>query len=46
MSEWNYVSAAYALTWVIFAGYGLYVAGKVRRAEGRLARGQRIPEVE
>jgi membrane protein implicated in regulation of membrane protease activity len=36
MSEWNYVGAAYALTWLVFAGYSLVLAGRVRRARRRV----------
>lgn len=46
MSEWNYVGAAYGLTWVIFVGYAIYLASKVRLSERRLERGQRYQEVE
>lgn len=46
MSEWNFVGAAYGLTWVIFVGYAIYLSGKVRRAERRLERSQRYSEVE
>lgn len=33
MSEWNYVVAAYALTWVTLAGFAAYVWRRARRAE-------------
>lgn len=36
MSEWNYVGAAFGLTWLVFAGYSFYLAGKVRRAHRSL----------
>lgn len=33
MSEWSYVVAAYALTWVGLAGYALYLHARARRAQ-------------
>jgi heme exporter protein D len=36
MSEWNYIWAAYGLTWLVFAGYGIYLTGKIRQARRRL----------
>ena len=36
MNEWNFVWAAYGLTWAVLLGYGLYVRGRVRRARERL----------
>lgn len=36
MSEWNYVAAAYGLTWVVLAGYAVYLMRRVRRARNRL----------
>ena len=32
MSEWNYVVAAYALTWATILGYALRLAVRLRRA--------------
>jgi CcmD family protein len=32
MSEWTYIWAAYAITWVTLLGYTLYVNRRVRRA--------------
>jgi CcmD family protein len=46
MSEWNYIGAAYGLTWLVFAGYVVYLAGRVRGAERRLNDVLRHPEVE
>jgi CcmD family protein len=45
MSEWNYVGAAYALTWLVFAGYSLVLARKVRGARRRVEAMARYPEV-
>lgn len=36
MSEWNYVWAAYGLTWFVFAGYSVYLTQRVRQARRRL----------
>lgn len=36
MSEWNYVGAAYGLTWLAFAGYAVYLVARTRRARVRL----------
>jgi heme exporter protein CcmD len=33
MSEWNFVVAAYALTWVTLAGFAVYVWRRARQAE-------------
>ncbi|MGH7507675.1 MAG: CcmD family protein [Longimicrobiales bacterium] len=33
MSEWNYIVAAYTLTWIVLAAYGIHVARRARRAE-------------
>ena len=38
MSEWSYVIAAFALTWVTLAGYAIHLARRVRRAEAELRR--------
>lgn len=38
MSEWSYIWAAYGLTWVVFAGYAVFLANKVRGARRRLDR--------
>jgi hypothetical protein len=32
MSNWSFVAASYALTWVVFAGYAVFVARQVSRA--------------
>ncbi len=45
MSEWNYVGAAYGLTWLVFAGYSVYLAGKIRRARRQLEAVARHAEV-
>ena len=37
MSEWNYVVAAYVLTWVGILGYAVYVSRRLRRAADGLA---------
>jgi CcmD family protein len=31
-SEWNFIIAAYAITWVVLIGYAVLLAGKIRRA--------------
>ena len=33
VSEWNFIVAAYAVTWVVVVGYAIVLAGKVRRAK-------------
>ncbi|HEU4452753.1 MAG TPA: CcmD family protein [Longimicrobium sp.] len=38
MNEWNFVGAAYGLTWVVLAGYALYLNGRVRAAREALRR--------
>jgi hypothetical protein len=45
MSEWNYVGAAFGLTWLVFAGYSLYLSVKVRRAQRGLQNAARSAEV-
>ena len=37
VSEWSYVIAAYALTWVTLLGYGLMLLRRLRRAAEDLA---------
>ncbi len=37
MSEWSYVNAAYALTWITFAVYALSLWRRRRRAEDQTA---------
>jgi CcmD family protein len=32
-NEWNYVIAAYVVTWVVVGGYALYLVRGTRRAE-------------
>lgn len=46
MSEWNYVVAAFGLTWLVFAGYTLYLSGRVRRAERLIESAARSAEEE
>jgi CcmD family protein len=36
MSEWNYVIAAYAVTWGVIFGYGLYLVARKRSARQRI----------
>ena len=36
MSEWRYIVAAYAVTWLVVVGYGVYLALR-RRHAGRTA---------
>ena len=36
MSEWNYIIAAYALTWIGILGYALHTARRLARAAARL----------
>jgi CcmD family protein len=33
MSEWRYIFAAYAVTWLVVVGYGVYLAVRRRAAE-------------
>ena len=33
MSEWNYIGASYALTWVTLAAFAVYVWRRARQAE-------------
>jgi hypothetical protein len=40
MSDWTYISAAYAVTWVMLIGYGVYLAAR-RRAVARAERERR-----
>ena len=37
INNWNYVIAAYALTWVVLGGYWIYVHRTVRQAREELA---------
>lgn len=32
-SEWDYVMAAYVITWGVLIGYGIYVARRLRAAQ-------------
>jgi hypothetical protein len=41
MDNWIYVGAAYALTWVVVAGYLLHVTRATRRAAAALERAGR-----
>ena len=36
MSEWSYIIAAYALTWIGLAGYAIHLARRLRRAANDL----------
>jgi hypothetical protein len=36
--EWNYIVAAYAVTWVVILGYGGYALRRVAEARRALAR--------
>lgn len=40
MSDWNYISAAYAVTWVMLVGYAFYLSAR-RRAVVRAERERR-----
>ena len=40
-NEWNFVIAAYALTWVVLAGYALHLRRTVRRARSAYDRATR-----
>lgn len=40
MSDWNFISAAYAVTWVMLIGYGIYLSTR-RRAVVRAERERR-----
>jgi hypothetical protein len=44
MSDWTYISAAYAVTWVMLIGYGAYLAAR-RRAVARAQRDRRELEL-
>lgn len=37
MSEWVFIGAAYALTWVMFAGYGVTLYRRLLRARAASA---------
>jgi CcmD family protein len=36
VSEWNYIVAAYTLTWIAIAGYAIHLARRLRRAASDL----------
>lgn len=38
MSEWNYIIAAYALTWITLLGYAAHLARRLRRAAADVVR--------
>ena len=38
MSEWNYIIAAYALTWIGLLGYAVQLGRRLNRAARDLAR--------
>ena len=47
MSEWNYIIAAYVLTWIGILGYAVHVARTLRRAAAALAAADvREPEIQ
>ncbi len=45
-SEWDYVMAAYIITWVVLAGYAIYVVRRLRAAERDREEIQQRLEVE
>jgi len=44
MSEWGFVIAAYAVTWVAIVGYVLYLRGRTARARRELEAAARETE--
>jgi CcmD family protein len=46
MSEWTYVVSAYGVTWMVLAGYVLYLRGRTRQADAFLEDALRAGEVE
>lgn len=46
MSEWNYVGAAYGLTWLALVGYISLLVVKSRQIKRRLENSSRFPEVD
>lgn len=36
MSEWNYIIAAYGLTWIAILGYAIHLARRLRRGADAL----------
>ena len=44
MSDWTYITAAYAVTWVMLIGYGTYLVAR-RRAVVRAERERRELEL-
>lgn len=44
MSEWEFVIAAYAVTWVTIVGYVLYLRGRTARARRELEAAARETE--
>ena len=38
MSEWNFIIAAYALTWIALVGYAVHLARRLRQAANELDR--------
>lgn len=38
MSEWFYISAAYLVTWIVLAGYAVYLRSRRQRANAGLQR--------
>jgi CcmD family protein len=46
MSEWVFVSAAYAVTWVVLLGYAMYLNRRIRRARELVERSMDSGEVQ
>jgi len=46
MSEWNYIWAAYGLTWLVLGGYAIYLGSKTRSERRRLERVLGTQEVD
>lgn len=44
VSEWNFIIAAYAITWAVLIGYVVLLAGRIRR--GRRDVDDEIGEME
>ncbi|HKJ93546.1 MAG TPA: hypothetical protein VJ957_10270 [Longimicrobiales bacterium] len=45
-SEWNYIMAAYGITWVVLIGYGIHVVRRLRAARRDNEEMRRTLEVE
>jgi CcmD family protein len=46
VSEWSYIVAAYALTWLALLGYALRLASRLRRSAAALKRAEPSNGVE